>query len=274
MKIRKERGYGGHNASHKNRAQTFRRTHSVGQIVHGRLLRWEQPGLGWVSIDNQPLLASLSSRPSPGALLSFRIQKLSPEIVLQEISGNSTKQGQKPFSLLKNFNTLRTQFEEVSTSIWKECTQNSPDERFHTFVARLEDMPEPQAAFIRVSACVAQINKHLQSETTFGYWPWLIPGAIGQATTLNIKPGEQPFHNMLLEFESEQHGLTQIQIFYRHPQASYQIFLQHNVSVISEKNSIIPLAMLPPEIDIHCMKTAPLPSSRHGGLLASLLLKP
>lgn len=271
MKIRDNKSYGGQTFSHGQRASTFRRTHAVGQKVHGYLLRWEKPGLGWVSIDNQHLLASLSSTPGKGTRLTFLIQQLSPEIILKEIN-ESTNNRVVAIDLLKDFNTLRSRFEAESTPLWAFCTSDDPDERYHAFIKVLSNHPAAHKAFVDVSGCVAGINALLASQTVFSYWPWLLPGAMGQATILKIKQAEQPFHDMVHEFESEQHGLVQIQLLYRHPQASYRVYLQHGKGSFS-KDDFIPRSLVPPGIDIHCMQIDNLPPPRHAGLLAELLLQ-
>jgi hypothetical protein len=272
VKIRDDRNYGGHNFSHGHRASTFRRTHSVGQKVHGYLLRWEKTGLGWVSIDNQHLLASISSKPAKGSRLTFVIQQLLPEIILKEIA-EETSGALGSIDLLNEFNALRSQFETASIPVWPSCTSDDPDERYHAFIAALESFTEAHDAFVRVSGCVAAINTILAMETVFSYWPWLMPGATGQATTLTIKQDNQPFHDMVHEFESRQHGLVQIQLLYRHPQASYRVHLQHGKSSFTKNDFTPPQSLVPPGIDTHCLQVDSLPKSRHAGLLAELLLQ-
>jgi hypothetical protein len=88
MKIRGGSGQGGGfpGRGGGGRADDFRRGHTVGQTVRGRLLRYEAPRRCWVEIDGRDLLAEIGRDASPGEYLVFRIESLTPDIVLRELS--------------------------------------------------------------------------------------------------------------------------------------------------------------------------------------------
>lgn len=79
-------GFGGQRQE-SERSERFRKAHRVGQKVRGTVQEWQSPGLAWVEIDGQRLLAQVSQDASLGRERLFLVLKLSPEIVLRELSG-------------------------------------------------------------------------------------------------------------------------------------------------------------------------------------------
>ncbi|MFP5223469.1 MAG: hypothetical protein ACLGSA_14355 [Acidobacteriota bacterium] len=59
----------------------------MGQKVRGTVEEWQSPGLAWVEIDGQRLLAQVSQDAALGRERMFLVLKLTPEIVLRELSG-------------------------------------------------------------------------------------------------------------------------------------------------------------------------------------------
>lgn len=276
MKIKNKRSYsrtssGTKDTSDSLRTAHFRQHHRVGQTVFGHLVRWENPGMAWVNIDNTPLLASLSSRPAPGSRLTFLIRKLTPEIVLQELSKDASN-APAILDIISEFNTLRTQFEAASAPLWEQFQpSNAHTTTRKAFFDALSTNAVAYSAFLDVTACVAKINSYNIAQSTFCYWPWLIPGAHAQATTLHKKTGSPSFYEIIHEFESMEHGLAQVQLLYKQPKASYRLQLQRNAS--SVKNKAMIHALVPPSIDIHCIGITPLPRSSYGGILTGALTR-
>lgn len=81
-------GFGGHKQD-SERSERFRRGHRVGQKVQGRIVEWENQELAWVEIDGQRLLAQVNHDSALGLTRQFLVLKLSPEIVLKEITGRA-----------------------------------------------------------------------------------------------------------------------------------------------------------------------------------------
>ncbi|WP_147821258.1 hypothetical protein [Salidesulfovibrio onnuriiensis] len=265
--------FGGWGASTQERAEIFRRSHRVGQKVHGRLIRWQGAGLAWVNIGNQPLLAQIKSRPIPGARLTFIIQKLTPEIILKEVFEGS-QAGLPIYDLIKEFNALRNTFESVSNALWRDfpTTQSSANKRTH-FLNRLEQDDTATQAFHEVTACAARINSFLAQNDLFFYWPWMQPGGrhqAGYARRNCDKKNAEPFYELTYEFESPAFGLTQIRTLYRHPKAGFRIQAQHLPRKISLQQHLDRLA-IPQGMDANCIGVERLPADRHGGILSSLL---
>ncbi|NCC24724.1 MAG: hypothetical protein EOM25_05920 [Deltaproteobacteria bacterium] len=75
------RGLGG------DRREGFRRRHVLGQVVGGRVLRVQSPGMVWIEIDGQPLLSALEGEPVVGQIMFFEIVSLAPRIVLRLVDG-------------------------------------------------------------------------------------------------------------------------------------------------------------------------------------------
>jgi len=69
------------------RSERFRKAHRVGQKVSGTIQEWDDSGLAWVLIDGHPLLAQVSQDSSLGLERTFLVVRLSPDIVLKEITG-------------------------------------------------------------------------------------------------------------------------------------------------------------------------------------------
>lgn len=80
-------GFGGQRRD-SERSERFRKAHRAGQKVRGTILEWQSPGLAWVEIDGQRLLAQVAQDSSLGLARTFLIASLTPDIVLREISGN------------------------------------------------------------------------------------------------------------------------------------------------------------------------------------------
>ncbi|MFZ5427221.1 MAG: hypothetical protein ACOZEN_09605 [Thermodesulfobacteriota bacterium] len=69
------------------RSERFRRAHRAGQKVKGTILDWHSPGLAWVDIEGHRLLAQVSQDSAMGLERLFLIVRLTPDIVLRELTG-------------------------------------------------------------------------------------------------------------------------------------------------------------------------------------------
>ena len=81
-------GFGGERRE-SERSERFRKAHRAGQKVRGTILEWQSPSLAWVEIDGHKLLAQVAQDTALGLVRTFLIVKLSPDIVLKEISEKS-----------------------------------------------------------------------------------------------------------------------------------------------------------------------------------------
>ena len=68
------------------RSERFRRAHRPGQKVRGTILEWRTEELAWVDIDGHGLLAQVSRHSPLGRERTFLILRLTPEIMLRELT--------------------------------------------------------------------------------------------------------------------------------------------------------------------------------------------
>jgi len=73
-----------------DRSERFRNAHRAGQKVRGVIVEWHTAELAWVEIDGHRLLAQVARDSALGLERAFLIVRLSPDIVLKEISAKSS----------------------------------------------------------------------------------------------------------------------------------------------------------------------------------------
>jgi hypothetical protein len=71
----------GRQSKDSERSDRFRKGHRAGQMV----MEWQSPGLAWVEIDGQRMLAQVSEDAVLGRERMFLVVQLSPDIVLREL---------------------------------------------------------------------------------------------------------------------------------------------------------------------------------------------
>ncbi len=174
-------GYGagfGQQGGAKDRAAAFRARHSIGQRIKGRILRREQNGLYWVQAGGEELLARLEVNADPGDELIFIVRALTPEIMLQALSGGMSA-ADLP-GLVQRFRAAREVFEVHSAKVLAALrpTPPQPSLRLDAFNTMLAASPEAATHFAKVQDLLAQINTSLgaQQNAVALYQPWLLPG--------------------------------------------------------------------------------------------------
>jgi len=75
----------GRQSKDSERSDRFRKGHRAGQKVKGMVMEWQSPGLAWVEIDGQRMLAQVSEDAVLGRERMFLVVQLSPDIVLREL---------------------------------------------------------------------------------------------------------------------------------------------------------------------------------------------
>lgn len=124
MKISRygSRGFGGGGSKSSARSTMFRKRFSVGDILQGKLIKWYQPKLGWVVIEDLELLASIQTNATPGDILTFHVEQLYPDIILKEINPNHLNgQGAyiNPTEVTREFVSNRATFQSQASAIFK-----------------------------------------------------------------------------------------------------------------------------------------------------------
>ena len=170
------------------RAAAFRRSHHVGQILHGKVLRWVRGGMAWVHVGGQELLAQLQTKPEAGVPLRFLVEQLVPDIILKEVDGDETaaaNQSISPADLIRQYLEARDAFDAMlHARLWPSIVSPAdiPDAApaaltaFATFVS---DDAEALALFTQVQGHRLNVNQLLAATRsgTLHYLPWLMPQA-------------------------------------------------------------------------------------------------
>ncbi len=172
---------GNQDSSGGDRARIFRNRHGVGERVRARLLGWEQPGLAWVDIQGQELLARIHSAPDPGQTLSFLVVQLYPDIMLQELHGGASGQG-APLDMtgaVHAFWTARSLYESAARPLLNDWTAHRPParDRRKSLHAVLGRSPEAMPLYLRLLGAVQVANAFLGAAGAgrLCYPAWLLP---------------------------------------------------------------------------------------------------
>lgn len=268
-------------AARSDRIRRFRSRHREDELVTGRFLRFEDDRRGWVRIDDQDLLAALSTSPSPGQTLFFKIKQLYPEIVLQEVY--PVPPGKDSAArLLQDFYTARTAFENPAESQpGLPAPETGPQiQNPGEFIASLTT-DRDRAEYLKVLIMQNRINA-LTREIgwEFSYAPWLLPGA-GQFELLIRSAGEDagdeplPKHARLYEiicgFVLKNLGRCETRMLYQNGRARYQVFTEkpeHADRLITWLGERVDKTLGP---DVKCLDVGLLPAESRAGVLAWLL---
>ncbi len=235
MKITKfgNQSQSGQNKTPSKQSIIFRNRYQVGQVLHGKLLKWEQPELGWVEVQDLTLLAQIMSTPSPGALLTFRVEQLYPEIILKELApGAEGEEGsyKTPQESAGDFISIRARFESRSLHLFARAyTSCKPG--FAQFTDFLKSNTEHANRYFAVLNCVKELNSFSQSATIM-YMPWLIPEAMNHealVTGRKKESNDHSFYEMIISFTHPATGAARLKIMYKNPTAGFKLTSKHKV---------------------------------------------
>ncbi len=224
--------YGNNNSKSSSRAAAFRNKYSVGEILKGKLLKWERNKLGWVQINSQSLLANISSSPEPGAVLTFIVQQLYPDIILKEINSSESHSGEQavnPADLTRLFVTKRAAFEAQSRNVIKKnyesATKTGPD-KLELYLKVIGEDSQSAILFFETLKCVSLLNSSLKT-ATLHYMPWLMPTALNQEIVLKIKKDEKnsdnSFYELFYAFDLSPSAPMRFKIMYKKPQCGFKL---------------------------------------------------
>lgn len=231
-------GYGsGHSGQQQSgdRAAAFKRQHSIGQRVKGRILRRDACGLYWVAVGGAELLARLEVQVAPGDELLFIVRALDPEILLQTLPQGSAAVDLP--GLAQRFRAAREVFETTDPALLPSLCSLPPQPavRREAFMSAIGQRPEAEERLARALDILAQLNASLpeQSGAQALYEPWLLPclrrsegfrraggelvlsGSSGQCGGVDIRLGNTPDGPRLsLAAEAPEHsGALQVELF-------------------------------------------------------------
>ncbi|MBI9111523.1 hypothetical protein [Maridesulfovibrio ferrireducens] len=224
--------YGNDNSRLSSRATAFQKKYRVGEILKGRLLKWERQTLGWVEINSQTLLADISSSPVPGDTLAFIVHQLYPDIILKEIDPNDiSAEGQflNPVDITRQFVTKRAAFEAQSRTVinkfYRQAEATCPD-KAESFLKIIESDTQSTILLFETLKCVSLLNSSLKT-ATLHYMPWLMPIALNQEIVLKIKKDEQnpdnSFYELFYAFDLSPSSPMRFKIMYKKPQCGFKL---------------------------------------------------
>jgi len=265
-------GFGGGGGS---RSDSFKQGRRPGQKVKGVLLKWVSNDMAWVEIDGHKLLAQLNSKPQVGALLTFIIKQLTPNIVLKEVFEPASA-SIPALSMAGDFETARTLFENQLRSVSNTFEIAPRKQHLLNFTKLLSDNKKLLSTFLDTTSCLGVINQTLLSgkpECLF-YAPWLIP--MGRRHVgLKRHKGDASANliESLVEFDLKDFGMIRAEFLFKHPTTSYRLKLQHTARAGELKSYLSTRRYSDISGDIQCLGVSQLPQREHGGILAELMFK-
>lgn len=166
-----QQGYG------RERADSFRARHSIGERLKGRVLRRDPSGLYWVQVGGKELLARLEVQTDPGDTLLFIVRALAPEIRLQALQGDQPQDDQP--GLVQRFRAVRETFETQAAPLLDALAKVPPNFtlRRDAFGMVLDRDAEAVSLYATTQELLARINEEqaTASAVTALYAPWLLP---------------------------------------------------------------------------------------------------
>ncbi|NJB67055.1 hypothetical protein GGQ74_000695 [Desulfobaculum xiamenense] len=271
-------GYGGNGSGDgsgrdRNRADTFRGRHRLGERLSGRLIAYERPGLARIDFQGLELTARIESTPLPlpGQFVLFRVLRLVPEIVLQEL-GVSDGGNDPLFAALHAFWAARATLESRTHALRADiAAQNTTlSERHDAWldgVSRTTDIGDAWAA---IAHALAALNALLTSRGPWraDYQPWLLPEALSSEILLDSalmrgEGGEAGF-----SFSLPDEGQCEIRIYAAPPRATCRLSMEHPAP--SPRLHQAALDLVPAGLAASVLPPQPLPQDAHAGVLARL----
>ena len=240
--------------ANEERTRNFRRSHQVGQVVRGRLVGWEAQGMAWVRFDGQPLLARLPAETPIGALLTFVITALAPDIVLKLVPGKGGQAGAG--ELAAAFIAARTAFENAAAG----------------------PPPDPGLALLaRVLARLSELNAMLPQGVRLAYPAWLAPGVRDLEMLIRRKKRDHgpDFLDLQLAGSLPACGAFRVQLLALGDddsmRASVRVFAENKEALAPRAQAMAEaVARTAGSVEATWLGLEPLPRARRGGLLAEL----
>ncbi|MDK2957429.1 MAG: hypothetical protein PWQ57_2927 [Desulfovibrionales bacterium] len=260
-------------SSRRSRTDAFRRSHREGQKVRGVFRRWEAPELGWVEIDGHWLLARLGGEIAPGQGILFEIVELSPDIVLRQ-TGQPRGESGLAGDACQELAMVRVQLE--ASEAWANA-ETAPDQA--SFLRALSQDQEASKLLARILGLQETVNQALAGRASFGYVPWLLPGArrvemlvLGGASGSEPSEGGDP--DVLLGLELPHLGAARIHFTTTGAGEAFRVLLER----FELRDAFLQFLETQTELlnGAVCMGVHPLPADAAPGVLGELmrLLRP
>ncbi|WP_432737232.1 hypothetical protein [Maridesulfovibrio sp. FT414] len=220
---------GGGGAS--ERSAKFRKKFKAGEVIQGILLKWEQPKLGWVQIDDLLLLANVMTSPMIGDVLTFVVQQLYPDIILKEVGPddfNSMGEYINPTDVTRTFVRCRSAFQSRGRDLLELLSEGGgldASGRLNRMLDLFRAEPEIGALFFETLKAAADLNSILKASRLY-YMPWLIPSGLNHEIVLKIKEPtnrEGSFYELLFAVDLPPAVPVRLRMMYRKPQCGFKL---------------------------------------------------
>nr|WP_321257443.1 hypothetical protein [uncultured Pseudodesulfovibrio sp.] len=263
-------GFGGG----RERSDSFRNKHRLGQKIRGKLIKNIADNMAWVDFNGNRLLAQLANPHSEGSLLLFIIKQLNPQIILKELGANHAD-GTNALNLANTFDTTRTLFEKKFWAITKACSLTQPSLSCINFMKIIATNSELFACYMDASNCARSISNALldAKRGTIIYQPWLASESHRQVTLVKETNHRSKMTESIVEFDHPSMGLVRIEFFHKAKTVAYKLKMQrpqHSAALmrfLSTKKHHVN------QLNLQHLGISKLPQSGHGGILAELLFR-
>lgn len=256
-----------------SRSDRFRRKHRPGQKVRGLLLKNLPDSMAWVDIDGDRLLAQLESAHPEGARLLFLVQKLTPQIVLKELTEGAAAKADA-LSFMGDFDAARTLFENRFRPALDGAGLAGKPLPIVAFLKLLAGSPELHAAYRDAAACARPIADSLvrAGKGRLLYQPWLAPDGRRQASLVRSANAADGLTETLVEFDHARLGLVRVQFLARANELTCKVLLQHPEQSASLARYLASRAHAG-SVAVNHLGVARLPRASHGGIVTEALFK-
>lgn len=269
MRIRGSGKDGGGFFGGRNRSDSFRRKHRLGQKVRGVLLKNVPDDMAWVEINGDRLLAQLSVVHPEGARLTFIIEQLTPYIILKELREHGHGGGADVLVPANAFDTARALFEARFRPLADQKTSMPARE----FLILLAGSAELYTRYADAARCAEALTALLgNDEERILYQPWLAPETRRQVTFVRPAP-DTGLTETIVEFDHPSMRLVRAEFLHGKDRVACRLKMQHMRHakalaryLAAKAHPELPLRVDPPGV-------AKLPSSGHGGIIAERIFR-
>lgn len=273
------KGYGagqqGQPGPGRERADSFRARHSIGERIKGRVLRRDPSGLYWVQVGGEELLARLEVQTEPGDQLLFVVRALVPEILLQALQGDAPQEDLP--GLVQRFRAAREAFESQAEPIFSVLMNVPPvlSLRQEAFRSALGGDAEAASLYGHAQTVLQRINGALAAElgAVALYEPWLLPGVRRQEIVRRMtgSSGGGGFAEASLSGRMAGCGGLEVRLMSRLAECSLRLLAEQPDQTGGLQVELAALVREALSVEAQFLGVARLPATAGAGVLAELL---
>lgn len=258
-----------------SRSDSFKRGRRPGQKVRGKLLKWVSDNTAWVEIEGHKLLAQLQSRPPVGAILTFIIKQLQPDIILKEVFEIPIG-GANALNLASDFEAARTLFETRFRPLSADLAGVRPSNRLSSFIKSIALDKKLLSTYLDTTACLERINSAINAKQVgiLRYLPWLLPSARRHINlTASLKKESGTIFESTMEFELNNFGMVRLEFLHKSPVTGYRIKAQQSTHSKALHKYLLSRDHGPLSNDMNFLGISQLPANKHGGILSETIFQ-